>query len=65
MPDKDPVKSIILWPATSPVPESEIVKATLPPLVNACVVKPPAICSISCKFVFVFVPQVPAFSPLC
>ena len=43
---------------------SETDKAMSASLEKFCCVNPPANCSINCKLVLVFVPHVPAFSPV-
>jgi len=59
------VNSIILCASSAPVPPSVTAKAVVcaPPAIDFCI-NPPAICSISSRLVLVFVPHVPAFSPV-
>ena len=63
-PVNDPVNSIILWDKVAPVDPSETDSVVSPESETAWVVKPPEICSMICKLVLVFVPHVPAFSPV-
>jgi len=62
--DPDEVNSITLCARVAPVDPSETDKAMSASLEKACCVNPPANCSTNCKFVLVFVPHVPAFSPV-
>jgi len=59
------VKSIILCASSAPVDPSLTARAVVcaPPAIDFAI-NPPDICSRSCKFVLVFVPHVPAFSPV-
>ena len=64
--DKDPdeVNSKILWARAAPVAPPDTDKVTSASLPKLTAVYPPEICSTISKFVLVFVPHVPAFSPV-